>query len=88
MHLSSLPLARLLAHSARGAGYGYVPRWRAIALRRRQGTCTHHVADLCARLPAHNGSPRADPDAHHHCAYRIPRDNDSPPYNCASNLPH
>ncbi|KAJ7081073.1 hypothetical protein C8R44DRAFT_895169 [Mycena epipterygia] len=78
------------------SGYA-VPRWRAIAPRRRQATVVSdsmydsapaHVADLCARIPAHNGSPRADPDAHHHCAHTIPRDNNSPPYHCASILPH
>ncbi|KAJ7130541.1 hypothetical protein C8R44DRAFT_775696 [Mycena epipterygia] len=97
MHLRSLPLAPLLAHSASGAHFGYVPRWRAIALRRRQATvfsdsmydsAPAHVADLCARLPAHNGSPRADPDAHHDRPHAIPCDNDSPPYHCASILPH
>ncbi|KAJ7130563.1 hypothetical protein C8R44DRAFT_775792, partial [Mycena epipterygia] len=66
MHLSSLPLIRFLSLS-RGAGWsyapgvvlrpqsGYVPRWHAIALRRRQATvvsdsmydsASAHVADL------------------------------------------
>ncbi|KAJ7089442.1 hypothetical protein C8R44DRAFT_892395 [Mycena epipterygia] len=62
------------------------PGHRGLGERVRQCTrpCCHSVRPTLA----HNGSPRADPDAHDHRAHTTPRDNDSPPYHCASILPH